>query len=280
VIRVHTHGDLAFLALARRIAGMPVYWTGAYYWDGVLLDCGPPVTAGEVLAFLDGRPLHGLLVTHHHEDHMGAAARLLEARGVRLQAHPAALPLIAEGYPQEMYRRFAWGAPPRLAAAALGDEVAAGGRTFRVVHTPGHSPDHVCFFEPDRGWLFTGDLFLAERLRYLRSDEDVTALVESLDAVCRLPLREVFCAHRGPLRDGPGALRRKRDGLVALREQIRDLLGRGLSESEITRRVVGPEGGLTWFSLGRFSARNFVRAVVRESPREGNHGDTETRRTD
>jgi glyoxylase-like metal-dependent hydrolase (beta-lactamase superfamily II) len=264
VIRIHPHGDLFFFSMARRVAGLPVYWTGAYYWDGVLLDCGPPATAPELLKLLGGRRLEALLVTHHHEDHMGAAAHLLRERGLRAQVHPRAVPLLADGYPQELYRRLAWGRPPRIAAEPLGAEAAAGSRRFQVVHTPGHSPDHVCFFEPERGWLFTGDLFLAERLRYLRSDEDLTALIGSLDTVCRLPLQRVFCAHRGPLDDGPRALTRKRDGLVSLRERVADLLRQGLPEAEVARRAVGPEGGLTWISRGQFSARNFVRAVARE----------------
>ena len=62
-----------------------------------------------------------------------------------------------------------------------------------------------------RGWLFTGDLFLAERLRYLREDEDLEQTIASLRTAVALPLERVFCAHRGPLRDGPAALRRRLD---------------------------------------------------------------------
>ena len=68
--------------------------------------------------------------------------------------------------------------------------------------------------------------------------------------------------HRGPVRDGPAALRRKRDNLLRMSETIRGLLREGLSEREVARRAVGREGPLTWFSRGRFSARNFVRAVA------------------
>lgn len=32
---------------------------------------------------------------------------------------------------------------------------------FAVLHTPGHSNDHICLLEPDEGWLFSGDLFLS-----------------------------------------------------------------------------------------------------------------------
>ena len=33
-----------------------------------------------------------------------------------------------------------------------------GGRNIQVVHTPGHSPGHCCFYEPERKYLFSGDL--------------------------------------------------------------------------------------------------------------------------
>jgi glyoxylase-like metal-dependent hydrolase (beta-lactamase superfamily II) len=148
-------------------------------------------------------------------------------------------------------------------AEALGAEVEAGGLRLQVLATPGHSPDHVCFFEPERGWLFTGDLFLAERLRFLRADEDFHALLASLERMAALPARHLLCAHRGPVPGGIDALRRKASHLRALRDEVRALLAQGLPEAEVTRRAVGPEGWLTWLSLGHFSARNFVRAVRR-----------------
>jgi ribonuclease/clavin/mitogillin len=256
--------EVVFFRLARALVGRPLYWTGAYLVGGVLVDCGPPATALELVQALEGRPVDTLLVTHHHEDHMGAAALLAERRGLAPKVLPAGVPLLERGFPQQAYRRLVWGRPPRVRAEPLGDEVRAGALRFEVVPTPGHSPDHACFFERERGWLFTGDLFLAERLRYLRDDEDLASLIASLEKVVRLPLTRVFCAHRGPVRDGPAALRRKAERLSVLRDRVRELLARGLPEREVVRRAVGPEGPLTWISLGRFSARNFVRAVIKQ----------------
>jgi glyoxylase-like metal-dependent hydrolase (beta-lactamase superfamily II) len=264
VIEVERHGDLTFFRMARRIGGFSVYWTGAYLLEGVLVDCGPPATAHELDRLLAETPLSGLVITHHHEDHMGAAQHLARSRDLTPHASSAAVALLRDGYPQEIYRRIAWGRPPRLDALPLGDVFTAGRLRLQVVPTPGHSPDHVCFFEEERGRVFTGDLFLAERLRYLRQDEDVDGIIASLDRVLALPVREVLCAHRGPVRDGPAALRRKRDHLAEMRDRIRSLVAEGVDEKEIARRVVGPEGLLTWTSCGHFSARNFVRGVRRE----------------
>ncbi len=188
------------------------------------------------------------------------------ARGIEVQASAAALPLLAHGFVQEGYRRLAWGRPPRVEARPLGDAVTTPAHRFEVVPTPGHSPDHVCLFERERGWLFTGDLFLAERLRYLRADEDLAALIASLERVCALPATRVFCAHRGEVRDGKAALARKRDRLAALVARVHELQEAGLSERAIARRAVGREGFLTLYSGGRFAARNFVRAAERVRP--------------
>ena len=258
------HRDVTFFRLARTLAGRPLYWGGAYLVGGALVDCGPPATARELMRALDGRRVDTLLVTHHHEDHMGAAGLLGRHRGLVPKIHASGVPRLERGFPQETYRRVAWGRPPRVHAEALGGEEAVGALRFEVIPTPGHSPDHVCFFERERGWLFTGDLFLAERLRYLRDDEDLDALITSLESVARLPLTRVFCSHRGPVRDGPAALARKAEHLSGLRARVRELLAQGLPEREVTRRAVGPEGFLTWFSLGRFSARNFVRVIIKQ----------------
>jgi len=263
LIRVESHGEVTFFRMARAVLGRPLFWTGAYLVDGLLIDCGPPATARELLRTLEGERIEGLALTHHHEDHVGGAPLLQAAKGLVPRGHAEGVPLLAQGFAQELYRRLVWGRPEHFRAEPLGAELSGRSFRFQVVPTPGHSPDHVCFFAPERGWLFTGDLFLAERLRYLRSDEDIGRLLASLETVAHLPAREVFCAHRGRVRGRTEALRRKAENLRALRERVIDLLAQGLPERDVARRAIGPEGPLTWFSLGRFSVRNFVRSIAR-----------------
>lgn len=263
--RIHVEGtsDVSFVRMARSIGGWPVYWTGCYLVDGLLVDCGPPALAAALFDALGERRIEALVVTHHHEDHSGGAPLLLERRGIVAQVHPRTADILRSGFRIEPYRRLAWGsAPGPVETRVLGSSVETRSHRFEVIDTPGHSPDHVCLFERERGWLFTGDLFLAERLRFLRSDEDLGELIASLERVAALPAGQVFCAHRGPLRNGSTALARKLDWLRQLVGRVAELHARGLGEAEIARRVVGREGFMTLWTFGHFSARNFVRAAL------------------
>lgn len=147
--------------------------------------------------------------------------------------------------------------------APLGDWVQTTMYRFRVLHTPRHAVDHIALWEPDREWLFSGDLYLAPRLKYLRADEDVHALIGSLRQVVALRPKILFCQHRGRVEDGAAMLQRKLDFLVELGERIRDLHRRGLEEAEIARALPGSD--LLWrvLSGGHFAKRNFVRAFLR-----------------
>ncbi len=180
---------------------------------------------------------------------------LAHASGVARIARPDAQPLL--------YRRVAWGRPGTAQADAVGEWVETPRFRFRVIHTPGHAADHIALYEPDRGWLFSGDLYLAPRLRYLRADEDADAMLDSLRRVIALEPLVLFCQHRGRVEDGAALRRRKREFLVELGERIHDLHSRGLSEAEISRALPGSD--LLWrvWTGGDFSKRNFVRAFLR-----------------
>src|SRR5256886_4996539 len=111
--------------------------------------------------------------------------------------------------------------------------------------------------------LFSGDLYLAPRLRYLRADEDVYAMMDSLRRVLALEPRVLFCQHRGRVEQGAARLRDKLDFLVELGERIHELHGRGWSDAAIARALPGSD--LLWrvWTGGDFSKRNFVRAFLR-----------------
>ncbi len=68
---------------------------------------------------------------------------------------------LPEGYDVGSYEMFQ-GRPSVVLRG--GEEIDIGGRMIKVFHTPGHSPGHMCFWEPERGYLFTGDLIYKDTL--------------------------------------------------------------------------------------------------------------------
>jgi glyoxylase-like metal-dependent hydrolase (beta-lactamase superfamily II) len=158
----------------------------------VLVD--PGWNAGESLSALEaglGRlgarlaDVRGVLVTHIHPDHYGLAGRVREASGAWIGLHPADAALIPDRYEEvdELLARIdAWlrasGAPEeeveelrgasmlirRFVVAARpdvllehGDRPEVPGWRLVALHTPGHTPGHLCFHEERTGVLLTGD---------------------------------------------------------------------------------------------------------------------------
>ena len=160
-----------------------------------------------------------------------------------------------------------WGRPVRLRPAPLPERLEIAGEPVEALAVPGHSPDSTCFLVPGRGWLFAGDLYIASRPRYLRADEDLDAMVGSLERVLERDFGTLFCAHRGVVPDGRAALRAKRDFLVGLVERVAALVGEGRAPREITRMLLGREGLMTWVTQHHFAKRTLIEACLRRAAR-------------
>lgn len=256
------HGGVRYFRMARTAFGRAPYWTGVYFVDGLLIDSGPPNMRREVARLVAELGVRQCVTTHHHEDHSGNHA-LLNAGGITPLAHPSGIARIAAPTLPELYRRVTWGSPRSARVALLGERIETPAHRFQVIHTPGHAVDHVALFEPERGWLFTGDLYLAPRLKVLRDDEDVHAMMASLRRLVALSPAVVFCQHRGVVDDGAELLRRKLRFLVELGGRIGALRERGLDEEGIARALPGND--LIWrlWTGGHFAKRHFVRSFLR-----------------
>lgn len=263
MIEVRRFGDVVQLKMGRTLLGRPLYITSAYFVDGLLIDTGPPVVATELRRFLaDLAPRH-VVNTHAHEDHVGNN-KLLRERGLIPQAHALALPLIERPAFQHVYQRVVWGMIAPSTAAPLGEGVTTRHHAFKVLHTPGHSPDHVCLFEERHGWLFSGDLFLSPYVKVLRADEDPHQVIASLRKVLALPITTVFCGSGKVVDDGKTMLQRKLDFWERLRDQARALAAQGRSPQQIRRKLLGREGTFRIITFGHFSKQNLIDKLIKD----------------
>lgn len=97
------------------------------------------------------------------------------------------------------------------------DKIDLGGRVIEVLHTPGHSPGHMCFWEKEKGYLFTGDLVYKDTLFAYYPSTDPDAYLASLETISLLPVKKVFPGHHS-LEIQPELLIRMRDTFRNLKE--------------------------------------------------------------
>lgn len=268
MLQATTHGDITRILMAHTIRGRRLYEVSAYLIDGLLVDTGCPATAEELASWCLGQRIERAVNTHHHEDHCGGNALLASTFGLPLAASAKTAAILADFYRLPLYRRMVWGQPANSRADVLGDELVTDRLRFRVIPTPGHAPDHVCLFEPDRGLLLSGDLFISRHVHYLRAAEDAWIIIDSLRRVLALRPRLMVCSHAGLVDDACAAITDKIDYWEGLARDARRLRHQGLSVRRITRRLLGREGAMTFISGGDFSKSNLIRSLLREPERK------------
>ena len=126
--------------------------------EGAVID--PGGHPQRILAEIERRGLaiRYVLNTHAHFDHIDANGPIVEATGATLALHPADLPLLKAAGGAALFGLPATPGPLPDLELGDGDELAVGTLHFRVLHTPGHTPGHVCFYEAAQGVLFDGDV--------------------------------------------------------------------------------------------------------------------------
>lgn len=75
------------------------------------------------------------------------------------------------------------------------DEIDLGNRKVKVLHTPGHSPGHCCFYEEERACLYSGDLIYKGCLDMFYPTTNPKLFAQSIDSVSKLEVKRILPGH-------------------------------------------------------------------------------------
>jgi glyoxylase-like metal-dependent hydrolase (beta-lactamase superfamily II) len=201
-------------------AGNPSEWTGptgnnTWFLPGrepALVDAGTgtPEHVEAVAAALAGAPLSRVLITHWHPDHVSGLPAL-----------------------RERWRKL-------IVVEAAGPPVPAGDGVLEIIPTPGHAPDHLCFYDREAGDVYCGDLARRGGTIVIpaRKGGDLRAYLASLQRIKDLAPRRLLPGH-GPIVEDPTVLIDEYLAHRARREQqvLQAMLEGARTIDEIVRRV-------------------------------------------
>jgi glyoxylase-like metal-dependent hydrolase (beta-lactamase superfamily II) len=237
-----------------------------YRLGDVLVDAGFGHARAALVRHLAGQRLEAICLTHHHEDHSGAAGDLAARDGCPVylrdpgRRHEEGLAAL------KAYRHLWWGEPAPYAPVAPPAIVAAGHHRLRPVPIPGHSATHTAWLDETSGAVLTGDLFMSAGVTAVMSHENPFDSIASLRRVADLEPSWMLTGHGLAVERPAALLRRKADAIEQAAGTILELHARGLSPTAITWRLF-PRGRALdlWMgtlTMGEFSRGCLVRACI------------------
>jgi glyoxylase-like metal-dependent hydrolase (beta-lactamase superfamily II) len=166
--------------------------------------------------------ISSIIITHFHPDHIGLAKAIQEESGAKVLLHREEARYVQGKFvlSEILERTGKWArvlevkkvegfTPSEFSFPSLpevdvvlqgGEEIVWGDLHLRVIWTPGHSPGHICLYEPQKGLLFSGDHILPiitpnVSLNPLSGDNPLKDYIDSLKLLRELKLELALPAH-------------------------------------------------------------------------------------
>ena len=193
-----------------------------------LVETGFTVQIPDILSAVDklgydAKKLSYIIPTHVHPDHAGGAGFLAQqlpqtkviacSRAAKVLTDPSVLERLLQGFQQvfgggaqERFGEMIAIAAERFLLVQDGESIRLGERDLKVIHTPGHDPNHLCFLDTKSRGLFCGDAlgaYFSEvngRLPSCILGSDPVLVLQSIDKLQKTSPAILFFSHGGATR--------------------------------------------------------------------------------
>ncbi|MCP4722435.1 MAG: MBL fold metallo-hydrolase [Desulfobacteraceae bacterium] len=252
------------IKLGRSLFGSPMMTVYFYLFNNVMIDTGFTHMQKETLDIAKNYDIKRIFLTHHHEDHSGNAAIIKKAVDAEVYGNSLTIQKMSVPFKILPYQTYMWGNAMSLTMKPVPKDIETDMGTMAPVHTPGHSKDHTTYFIKDAGVLFSGDLYLGDKIKFFRVDEDMGIQISSLKKVLKLDFQTLLCAHHPKLEHGKKHIENKLGFLEDLYGSIIALWQKGYPEKQIFTALNLKEAlFIKYFCFGNVSMINGVKSAVR-----------------
>lgn len=220
------------------LAKNPKYYTGPgtnTYLVGTdpvwIIDPGPddPAHVNAVLAAVGERPVAGILVTHTHMDHSPAAVPIAQKTGAKIYGFGSLSEDILSLTDEEVDPDF----KPDIALAD-GHLIGEADWQIMALHTPGHFPNHMAFFVPQKGILFSGDHVMGWSTTVVVPPlGNMAEYLSSLDKLERLGSHLMLPSHGLAVMDPAARICEVRQHRAMRQQQVEDCVAKGITDPSV-----------------------------------------------
>jgi glyoxylase-like metal-dependent hydrolase (beta-lactamase superfamily II) len=259
IFKVTRHGPVACAENGWSFVVKPLMTCRFYLVDGLCIDSGCAHAAETSADFIADQKPARIFLTHSHEDHSGGAKAIKERLNIELLASPETAEVVGRGFYHPFYRRLTWGTMQPVACTPYQSKILETEHYRFELHPAfGHAIGQYVLHEPKQGWLFSGDLYLSSRPKWLSTWESFEMIVEDLRRISRLDFEVLFCAHNPRFSEGQKFLIEKLSYLLELQENCRDLHRQGFEPAAIASKLLGKKSFPEYISGGEFGAKQMV----------------------
>lgn len=239
--------------------------------DDLLIDTAQRYNRDNILKVAKEHEISKIILTHHHEDHSGNVSFLMKELNIDAYAHPETVRILKKGYSISVLGKLMNGSVEKahLKPILETDRIETKNYSLQPIYTPGHCNDHYCYYEKEHGYLFSGDLYVADKIKYFAPYESIFVQMDSIKKLLQLEFDVLFCSHNPKVENGKKRLQNKLQFFEDFVGTVSKYRAEGNSSSAILAKMGNKENMFyKVITFGNFTAENMVKSVIKDMKKQ------------